>query len=90
MAQDSTVVDEREFTATDGTRWAALATDAIVAHGRKGAVLAFRRADSDSDELLRSNVTFNSAAAAAFALRTLGEKELHRRLDLARKAAGGV
>lgn len=78
----------REFTDEAGTAWQALAADAVVAHGRKGAVLAFRRADDPQSEPLRTNITFNSQEAAAFALRTLGEKELRRRLTLARAALG--
>jgi uncharacterized protein YbaA (DUF1428 family) len=80
----------REFTDEEGTRWEAMAPDAVVAHGRTGSVLAFRRAgDADADaEPLRSNITFNSREAADAAIRTLGEKELRRRLSLARAALG--
>jgi hypothetical protein len=80
----------REFATEAGERWEALAAGAVVAHGRAGAVLAFRRAGAGDDELLRSTVTFNSVAAAEFALRTMSEKELLRRLSLARMAAGAV
>lgn len=74
----------REFQDEDGKLWQALAIDAIVAHGRKGALLAFRRAEGPADEVIASSITFNSTSAADFALRTLGEKELRRRLSLAR------
>ena len=64
--------------------------DAIVAHGKQGAVLAFRPVDGGPEDELRSTITFNSREAAEFALRTLGEKELRRRLSLARMAVRGV
>lgn len=80
----------REFTAEDGSRWVALAADSTVAHGKLGAILAFRPVDGPEDELLLSTITFNSNAAAGFALGSLGERELRRRLSLARMAAGGV
>lgn len=78
----------REFTDAEGTRWTAIATDRIVAHGRQGAVLAFRPADQEDAEAIPSTITFNSLDAAEFALTTLGEKELRRRLSIARSAAG--
>ena len=80
----------REFQSSDGTAWEAIAVDAVVAHGKQGAVLAFRPAGTAEAEPLRSTVTFNSTEAANFALRTLGEMELRRRLMLAREAAGGI
>ena len=80
----------REFEANDGTRWEAYAADEIVAHGKPGAALAFRRLGEFQDEGLRSTLTFNSQEAAAFALRTMSDKELRRRLALARTAAGEV
>lgn len=78
----------REFADATGTSWHALAIDAIVAHGKTGTRLAFRPADQESGPTLESNVTFNSREAADFALRTLGEKELRRRLTLAQAEAG--
>lgn len=80
----------RAFTNDGGEAWEAVAVEAVVAHGKLGAALAFRRAGDPSFEPLRTNVTFNSEEAAAFALRTLGEKELRRRLGLTRAAAAGV
>jgi hypothetical protein len=77
----------REFADSEGARWEALAVDAIVAHGKVGAILAFRRSDEEG-EPLSSTITFNSDAAAEFALGTMSEKELRRRLSLAREAAG--
>ena len=77
----------REFRDARGQAWEALAVEEVVAHGKRGARLAFRPA-GDGDVPLLSNVTFNSMDAAHFALRTLGEKELGRRLTLAQEAAG--
>ena len=81
---------QREFVDAGGRRWTAMAIDHIVAHGRPGAQLAFRPADDQGAEPLRSRVTFNSHEAADFALRTLGDKELQRRLTLAQAEAGTV
>lgn len=80
----------REFNDEEGRVWQALAVDAVVAHGKQGAVLAFRPADAEAAEPLLSTINFNSHEAADFALRTLGEKELRRRLSLARGAAAGL
>ncbi len=85
-----TTMTTRPFTTEDGEEWIAFAEDAIVAHGKPGALLAFRPAGAAEDETVRSTVTFNSQAAAEFALRTMGVKELRRRLRLARAALGGV
>lgn len=79
----------RQFRDEDGNLWEALALDAIVAHAKPGAVLGFRPAGDAETEPLRGGITFNSRSAADFALRTLGEKELNRRLAMARGAAGG-
>ena len=78
----------REFQDDAGGRWAALAMEAVVAHGKRGAVLGFRPAGDPDAEPLRSSITFNSPEAAEFALRTVGDNELRRRLSLARTAAG--
>jgi hypothetical protein len=80
----------RAFADDDGTAWEAIAVEAVVAHGKLGAALGFRPAGDPASEPMRSRVTFNSGEAAAFALRTLGEKELRRRLGLTRAAAAGV
>ncbi len=74
----------REFRDEDGKLWEAVALDAVVAHGKQGAILAFRPVGEGYAEPIRGSITFNSTRAAAFALRTLGEKELCRRLTLAR------
>lgn len=52
-------------------------------------MLAFRR-ESDPEASVVSTVTFNSMAAAEHALRTMSEKEIGRRLSLARQAAAGL
>jgi hypothetical protein len=80
----------RQFTDAEGVTWDVLATEAVVAHGRQGSALAFRRASEPEAEPLLTNITFNSPEAAHFAIRTLGEKELQRRLTLARAAAGSA
>jgi hypothetical protein len=82
-----TMIDRR-FQDDDGTEWRAFAASAVVAHGRPGAVLAFRPASGEGHDEFRSGITFNSMDAAAFALRTLGEKDLRRRLALTLQAAG--
>ena len=86
---DTTLVT-RPFTTEDGEEWIAFAVDAIVAHGKPGAVLAFRPVGGTEDDTVRSTITFNSHAAAEFALETMSVKELRRRLGLARTAIGGV
>jgi hypothetical protein len=74
----------RQIESEDGLRWEAFATEAVVAHGKTGAVLAFRMAAGGEMDTIRSTVTFNSMAAADFALRTMSDRELQRRLALAR------
>lgn len=81
-------VATRAVTGADGKNWTAFADHAIVAHGRPGAVLAFRPAEGDADPILHSSVTFNSMAAADFALESMSNKELERRLSLSRQAVG--
>ena len=72
----------------DGKSWEAYAAYAIVAHGKEGAILAFRSSGAETTEVVHSTVTFNSVAAAELALDSMSEKELLRRLSLSRKAAG--
>lgn len=80
----------REFLDPTGSPWEAIGVDDVVAHGKIGVRLAFRRPRDSRAEPLPSRVTFNSREAADFALRTLGEKELQRRLTLAQAEAGAV
>jgi len=87
---DTQTMDATERWVTDdgGREWVALAAERTVAHLKKGAVLAFRPADDPDAEPIRTPVEFNSAAAAAFAIRTMGDKELRRRLTWAKTDAG--
>lgn len=80
----------REIQDAGGTRWEVMALEETVAHGRRGARLGFRSAGDDGTEPLRTPVTFNSPEAAAAAIRTMGEKELRRRLALALGSAGRI
>ncbi len=68
-------------------RWEAVALPVKVAHLKDGARLAFRR-EGDPGEPLATTVDFNSMAAAEMAIRTMSEKEIRRRLDWAKTAAG--
>ena len=68
--------------------WVAVPVASKVAHLKAGAVLGFRPADEPAAEPIRSNVEFNSTAAAEFAIRTMSEKEVGRRLDWAKTDAG--
>ncbi len=80
----------RPITDDQGRVWEAFGDDAVVAHMRKGAVLAFRPADEPAAEPVRTTIAFNSQAAADLAIRTMSEKELLRRLDWAKTSAGVV
>ncbi|HET7275595.1 MAG TPA: hypothetical protein VFI91_10570 [Longimicrobiaceae bacterium] len=79
----------RLFQDDSGESWQAMAVDHVVAHGKMGAALVFVPANEPSAEPLRTGVTFNSTRAADLTLRTLGEKELRRRLKVARAEAAG-
>lgn len=78
----------RTITDADGRAWEAVAVPVKVAHLRDGAQLAFRPAGDAAAAPVATPIDFNSMDAAAFAIRTMSEKELRRRLDLARTAAG--
>lgn len=75
----------RELRDSHGNVWKVVAIPTPVAHVRRGARLAFE-AGTGGDPLL-TQVTFNSAAAAELAIRTMSEAELHRRLSLASEDA---
>lgn len=77
----------REFVDADGLHWHAIGVEELVSHARIGARLAFRSADEGPAPTFPTGVTFNSREAADFALRTLSERELRRRLGLARATA---
>ena len=66
-----------------GQTWEAVAIPVKVAHLRDGAQLAFRPA-GDPAGVVSAPIDFNSMQAAEFAIRTMSEKELQRRLSLAR------
>ncbi len=78
----------REIQDERGRSWEAVAVETIGAHRRTGAKLGFRPADEPDSEPLVTPITFNSAAAAEFAITTMSEKELRRRLEIARSVAG--
>jgi hypothetical protein len=70
-----------------GRPWEAVAIPTKVAHLRDGAQLGFRLS-GEADAMVTAPITFNSLDAANFAISTMGEKELRRRLELAKTAAG--
>jgi hypothetical protein len=78
----------RQMTDDQGQTWDVVAVDTVVAHRRQGATLGFRPEGQTDGETVLTPIEFNSPEAAAFAIRTMGEKELKRRLELAKTAAG--
>lgn len=80
----------RDFTDEHGRAWRVHPHPTRSAHLRTGASLGFRPADQSEAEPLIGRVIFNSEEAAAFAIRTMSEKELRRRLTLARSASGAL
>jgi len=80
----------REIKDETGRVWRALALESTGAHMRQGATLAFAPADAEGAEPLVTTVVFNSPEAAEFAITTMAEKELNRRLNWARQEAGLV
>ena len=80
----------RPVTDDQGRVWEAIAVESLVAHMKKGAQLAFRPADAPTAEPVRSTIDFNSMAAADFAIRTMSDKDLRRRLQWAKTDAGIV
>ena len=81
---------EREITDPAGRAWHPVAVEQIAAHLKHGARLAFRPADGPEAEPIPTPVVFNSMEAAHFAIRTMSEKELKRRLAWAKTDAGIV
>ncbi|HST62272.1 MAG TPA: hypothetical protein VLK84_26450 [Longimicrobium sp.] len=77
----------RSITDDHGRPWEAVAIATKVAHLRDGAQLGFRLAGDPAADVM-APITFNSMDAAEFAIRTMSEKELRRRLELAKTAAG--
>lgn len=78
----------RQITDEQGRVWEALGAEAVVAHMRKGAVLAFRAVGEPAAEPVRTTIAFNSQAAAELAIQAMSEKELRRRLEWAKTSAG--
>lgn len=85
---DSVQAAPREVADRAGRRWVAVPVASRVAHLKAGAVLGFHPADEPAAEPIRGNVEFNSTAAADFAIRTMSEKEIGRRLEWAKTDAG--
>lgn len=77
----------RTITDEDGRAWEVVAAESTGAHLKRGATLAFR-ATGEGAEPIRTTVSFNSIEAAEFAIGTMSEKELHRRLAWAKTEAG--
>jgi hypothetical protein len=77
----------REFIDAEGRSWQAFVQEDIVAHGRLGSRLAFSAAGHPTGEPVLSTITFNSLDAGEWAVRTMSEKELKRRLALAMASA---
>lgn len=78
----------REIQDEQGRSWQAVWVETRGAHGIRGATLAFR--GGEGDEPVLTPVEFNSPAAAEFAITTMSAKELRRRLQWAKTAAGIV
>jgi len=85
---ETTAAGGRQVVDADGRAWVVVAAESTVAHLKKGAVLAFRPADDQDAEPIRTAVEFNSDAAAGLAIRTMSEKEIGRRLAWAKTDAG--
>ncbi len=71
-----------------GRTWEVLAVESVGAHNKMGAVLGFRPADQPATEPLTTPIVFNSKEAADFAITTMSEAELRRRLSMAQAVAG--
>lgn len=78
----------REITDKAGTRWEAISVPTHGAHRKLGATLAFRRVDEPGAEPLLTPIAFNSDEAAAFAIGSMSDAELRRRLTMAGAVAG--
>jgi hypothetical protein len=78
----------RQINDEQGRTWEVVAAHAIVAHRKSGARLGFRPAGDPAAPVVPTPVEFNSDAAAEFAITTMSEKELQRRLRWALTDAG--
>lgn len=76
----------REIQDESGRTWQVVPVETLGAHRRKGALLGFRAADDPDAEPLVTPITFNSSEAAEFAITTMSDTELRRRLTMARAA----
>lgn len=77
----------RTITDEDGKAWEVVPAESVGAHLKRGATLGFRPAEPGA-EPIKTAVTFNSIEAAEFAIGTMSEKELQRRLAWAKTEAG--
>ena len=73
----------REIIDGAGNRWEAIAVPTHGAHRKIGATLAFRPVGQADAEPVLTPIAFNSDEAAAFAINTMSEAELRRRLTMA-------
>ncbi len=80
----------RTITDEDGRSWRVVAVESKGAHLKRGATLGFAAEGEPGAEPVLTQVTFNSLEAAEFAIRTMSEKEVRRRLAWARTEAGRV
>lgn len=78
----------RQITDDQGRNWDAVWVESTGAHLVRGATLAFRPTGEPTAEPIPTPVEFNSPAAAELAISTMGDKELRRRLQWAKTAAG--
>lgn len=79
-----TIADEQ------GREWEVMWVETTGAHLVKAATLAFRPVGVAGAEPLVTPVAFNSPAAADFAISTMSDKEVRRRVEWAKTAAGIV
>ena len=77
----------RTITDEDGRAWEVVPVEGRGAHLKRGASLGFRPAEPGA-EPIKTNITFNSLEAADFAIGTMSEKEMLRRLAWAKTEAG--
>jgi len=78
----------REIRDAEGRTWEVVGVESMGAHMKEGRTLAFRAAGDPAAEPVLTAVQFNSQAAADFAIGTMSDKELHRRLAWAKTDAG--
>lgn len=79
-----TIADEQ------GREWEVMWVETVGAHMVKAATLAFRPVGEAGTEPLLTPVAFNSPAAADFAISTMSDKELRRRVAWVKTSFGIV